>query len=122
MMTNLEPSEKAGPEEVGLSSPANQVDAKKQPEACQRGREPKSGSCTGRAPTGEFGGANYGTSCISPAPAGGKDADLRKASSNRPGTVRRAAVRSQIPSWMRVRVSTARTMAIADLSAHCSHL
>jgi len=84
-MTNLELSEKAGPEEVGFSSPANQVEAKKQPEACQRGRQPKSGSCTGRAPTGEFGGANYGTSRISPAPAGGKGADLRKATSNRPG-------------------------------------
>ena len=94
-MTSLEQSGKAGPEEVGFSSPANQVEAKKQPEACQRGRQPKSGSCTGRAPTGEFGGANYGTSRISPAPAGGKGADLRKASSNRPGTVRREAVRNQ---------------------------
>ena len=39
-MTSLEPSEKAGPEEVGLLSPANRVEAKKQPEACQRGRQP----------------------------------------------------------------------------------
>jgi len=37
-MTNLELSEKAGPEEVGILSPANQVEAKEQPEACQRGR------------------------------------------------------------------------------------
>ena len=41
-MTNLQRSGNAGPEEVGFSSPANQVEAKEQPEACQRGREPKS--------------------------------------------------------------------------------
>ena len=122
-MTNLELSEKAGPEEVGFSSPANQVEAKKQPEACQRGREPKSGSCTGRAPTGEFGGANYGTSCIGEAWRPSSVRISEKQLRIVPATVRRAAVRTQVPIWMRVRVSKARTLlAKADLSAHCSSL
>ena len=80
MMTNLEPSEKAGPEEVGFSSPANQVEAKKQPEARQRGREPKSGNCTGRVWWRKLRNKLHRR-----APAGELDANLRKATSNRPG-------------------------------------
>ena len=95
-MTSLEQSGKAGPEEVGNLSPANQVEAKKQPEACQRGREPKSGSCTGRAPTGEFGGANYGTSCTGEARRPSSVQISEKQLRNVPATVRREAVRNQI--------------------------
>ena len=122
-MTSLRQSGKAGTEEVGFLSPINQVEAKKQPEACQRGREPKSGSCTGRAPTGEFGGANYGTSCTGEARRPSSVQISEKLRRIVPATVRRAAVRTQIPHWVRVRVSTARTLlAKADLSAHCSPL
>ena len=39
-MTSLEQNEKTGPEDVGLLSPADQVEAKKQAEAWQRGRQP----------------------------------------------------------------------------------
>ena len=95
-MTNLEPSEKAGPEEVGLSSLANQVDAKKQPEACQRGREPKSGNCTGRAPTGEL-VAQTTEQVASVLPRRvGRMRISEKLPRIVPATVRRAAVRTQI--------------------------
>ena len=94
-MTSLEQSGKAGPEEVGILSPANQVEAKEQPEACQRGREPKSGSCTGRAPTGEFGGANYGTSCTGDPQRVSLVQISEKQLRIVPATVRRAAVRTQ---------------------------
>ena len=121
-MTSLEKSGKAGPEEVGFLSPANQVEAKEQPEACQRGRQPKSGSCTGRAPTGEFGGANYGTSCTGDPQRVSLVQISEKLLRIVPATVRRVAVRNQLPTWMRVRVSKARTLlAKADPSAHCSH-
>ena len=121
-MMNLKQSGKAGPEETSLSSPANQVEAKKQPEACQRGREPKSGSCTGRAPTGEFGGANYGTSCTGDPQRVSLVQISEKLLRIVPATVRRVAVRIRNPQRVRVRVSTTRKLlAKADPSAHCSH-
>ena len=110
LMTSLEQSGKAGPEEVGILSPANQVEAKKQPEACQRGRQPKSGSCTGRAPTGEFGGANYGTSCTGEARRPSSVQISEKQLRNVPATVRREAVRTPDPNWMRVRVLQSRKL------------
>jgi hypothetical protein len=121
-MTSLKRSGKAGPEEVGNLSLANQVEAKKQPEACQRGREPKSGSCTGRAPTGEFGGANYGTSCTGEARRPSSVQISEKLLRIVPATVRRVAVRIRNPQRVRVRVSkTRKLLAKADPSAHCSH-
>ena len=123
-MMSLKRSEKAGPEEVGLSSPASQVDAKEQPEACQRGRQPRNADIAPDEPQRvSLVAQSNGTSCTGEARRPSAVQISEKLPRIVPATVRRAAVRNQIPCWMRVRVSTARTLlAKADLSAHCSYL
>ena len=84
-MTNLEPSEKAGPEEVGFSSPANQVEAKEQPEACQRGREPKNAEHLHQTSPNGRTRCRMRNKLHRRSPAAELGANLRKATSNRPG-------------------------------------
>ena len=70
-----------------------------------------------------FGREECGTSCIGEARRPSSVQISEKQLRIVPATVRRGAVRSQVPIWMRVRVSKARTLlAKADLSAHCSPL
>ena len=122
-MTNLEPSEKAGPEEVGFSSPANQVEAKKQPEACQRGRQPKNAEHLHQTSPNGRTRCRMRNKLHRRSPAAELGANLRKATSNRPGLSAPSGGPHPDPHWMRVRVSKARTsVPKADLSAHCSCL
>ena len=91
-MTSLKRSGKAGPEETGNLSPANQVEAKEEPEACQRGREPQ----------------RCGTSCTGEARRPSAVQISEKLPRIVPASVRREADRVQNPSWMRVpRLATA---------------
>ena len=73
-------------------------------------------------PNGRVVGAEYGTSCIGEPQRVSAVQISEKPLRNVPATVRREAVRTPDPNWMRVRVSKARNWYRADLSVHCSPL
>jgi hypothetical protein len=102
-MTSLRRSGNAGPEDIGFLS----LMTLGRSEGATGGLPTRAGAenagVVPTSPNGRGGGAEYGTSCIGEAQRLSSVQISEKPLRNVPATVRREAVRTPDPNWMRVR-------------------
>ena len=109
-MMSLKRSEKAGPGKVGLSSPMILGRSEGATGGLPTRAVAENAGVAPISPNGRVGGAKYGTSCTGEAQRLSSVQISEKRFRNVPATVRREAVRTPDPNWMRVRVLQSRKL------------
>ena len=102
-MTSLKRSENAGPEEIGFLSLMTLGRSEGATGGLPTRARAENAGVAPTSPNGRGGGAEYGTSCIGEAQRLSSVQISEKPLRNVPATVRREAVRTPDPNWMRVR-------------------
>jgi len=109
-MISLKRSENAGPEDIGFLSLMTLGRSEGATGGLPTRAVAENAGVASMSPNGRVGGAKYGTSCIGEAQRLSAVQISEKLLRNVPATVRREAVRTPDPNWMRVRVLQSRKL------------